>query len=84
MRFIKRSEMPQGRQATYAKYVCEYKPNKQEQERTRITVGGDRIDYPGEVATKSADITTIKCLLNSVISTKKGRFATADVKNLLP
>ena len=81
MRFIKRSEMPQGRQATYAKYVCEYKPNKQEKERTRITVGGDCIDYPGEVATKSADITTIKCLLNSVISTKNGRFATADVKN---
>jgi hypothetical protein len=81
MRFIKRSEMPQGREATYAKYVCEYKPHKQEQERTRITVGGDRIDYPGEVATKSADITTIKCLLNSVVSTKNGRFATADVKN---
>ena len=81
MRFIHRNEIPQGRTITYAKFVCDYKPQKQEQERTRITVGGDRIEYPGEVATRSADITTIKCLLNSVISTKNARFGTADVKN---
>lgn len=79
MRFIKRRKVPHGRQVTYAKYVCEYKPNKQE--RTKITIGGDHIDYPREVATKSADITTIKCLLNSIISTENGCFATADVKN---
>ena len=69
MRFIKRSEVPRDRQVTYAKFVCDYKPHKVEKERTRITDGGDRIDYPGEVATRGADITTIKYMLNSVTST---------------
>jgi hypothetical protein len=48
----------------------------------RLTVGGDRIDYPGETATKNADLTTSKCLWNSTISTTDARYMCADVKKL--
>ena len=46
-----------------------------------MIVGGDRINYPGDVATKTADITTTKLLLNSVVSTPNAKFMTLDVKN---
>jgi hypothetical protein len=48
--------------------VC--KPHKAEKERVRLTVGGNRLDYPGEVATSTADITTFKILINSTLFTE--------------
>ena len=57
------------------------RPNKKEKNRTRFTVGGDRIDYPGEVATPTADMLVAKILFNSVISTKGARFMTIDILN---
>ena len=38
--------------------------------RTRFTVVGNRINYPGAVATPTADMLVAKLLFNSVISTK--------------
>ena len=54
---------------------------KKEKNRTRFTVGGDKIDYPGEVATPTADIIVGKILFNSIISTKGSRFMTIDISN---
>jgi hypothetical protein len=48
----------------------------------RLTVGGDRIDYPGETSTKNADLTTSKCLWNSVVSTDAKNYMCADVKKI--
>jgi hypothetical protein len=45
-----------------------------------LTVGGDRIEYPGETSTKNADLTTSKCLWNSVVSTDSAMYMCADVK----
>jgi hypothetical protein len=36
----------------------------------RLTVGGDRFDYSGEVETSTADITTFNILINGTLSTK--------------
>ena len=47
-----------------------------------MTVGGDLINYPGNVKTRGADMTTIKLLLNSVVSTPNVRFITAYIKSL--
>ena len=44
-------------------------------------MGGDRLDYQGEVSTKTAGLTTINLLLNSVVSSAGTKFVTADVKN---
>ncbi len=74
--FIHKHQIPQDRwkDVTYAKFVCELKPNKAEVHRTRLTVGGDKVHYPGNVGTPTADLTLVKMHLNSVISTRGARY----------
>ena len=38
--FIHKYEVPDGKRVTYATYVVDYRPLKNEQYRVRITVGG--------------------------------------------
>ena len=54
---------------------------KKEKERTRLTVGGNLIDYPDSTSTPTADLTTIKCLVNSTLSTDNAKMMMADIKN---
>ena len=51
--------------------------------RTRSVVRGDKINYPGEVATPTADILVAKLLFNSAVPTKtKGvQFMTMDISS---
>ena len=44
-------------------------------------VWGNLIDYPGHVTTKTTDLTIVKCLLNSVLSTPKAKCMCADTGN---
>ena len=81
IQFIPRNKVPKDRTVTYARFVCSVRPQKTETNRTRITVGGNLIDYPGDVSTRTADLTTAKCLFNSTISTPGAKFMCADVKN---
>ena len=80
---IHKSEIPEERfkDVTYGNFVCTVRPEKDEKNRTRLTVGGDRINYPGEVATPTAEMLVAKILFNSVISTPGARFMTLDVGN---
>jgi hypothetical protein len=48
IRFIRRSNIPKGRKVTYGSFVVDIKDHKEEKERTRLTVGGDQIEYPGD------------------------------------
>ncbi len=57
---------------TYGSFSCDYKPNKAEKERTRLTAGGDRINYPEDVGTPTADMLVSKCLINSKADTGVG------------
>jgi hypothetical protein len=82
MFFIKHTDVPKGRKVTYLRTVAELRPQKAEEKRVRFTVGGNLIDYPGKVSTPTANLAVVKCLLNSVISTKGARFMTGDIKNL--
>ncbi len=61
--------------------VCEVRPEKDDPDRTRITIGGSRICYPGDVGTNTASLELFKLLLNSVLSRKGTRFSTIDLKN---
>jgi hypothetical protein len=45
-----------------------------------LTVGGDRIDYSGNVATSTADITTFKILIKSTLSTEDAAMMMMDIK----
>eukprot|EP00957_Ditylum_brightwellii_P207272 15352232-Ditylum_brightwellii.AAC.1 len=56
MLFIPRHKVPGDKTATYAWCACDIRPQKVARHRTRITVGGNLIHYPGEVHTPTADI----------------------------
>jgi hypothetical protein len=81
IRFIRRSDIPKGRKVTYGSFVVDIKDHKEEKERTRLTVGGDQIEYPGDKSTRTAGLTTAKILINSVISTPNAKFLVIDIKN---
>jgi hypothetical protein len=80
IRFIRRSNIPKGRKVTYGLFVVDIKDNKEEKESTRLSVGGDQIEYPGEKSTRTAGLTTAKILINSVISTLGAKFLVIDIK----
>ncbi|WP_281640541.1 Ty1/Copia family ribonuclease HI [Aurantimicrobium minutum] len=80
-RWIKVQEMPKDRKATYVRIVVADRPLKAEPRRVRITVGGDKVDYPGEVSTKTTELVTCKILLNAVVSTPGAQFMTMDLKD---
>jgi hypothetical protein len=61
--------------------LCEVGPEKDDPDRTRITIGGNRICYPGDVGTNTASLELVKLLLNSVLSRKGARFSTINIKN---
>jgi hypothetical protein len=79
--FVELSNIPKDRKFTYGKLVCDNKPNKAEKERVILTVGDDRLDYTGEVATSTADITTFKILINNTLSTEDADMMMMDIKN---
>jgi hypothetical protein len=57
------------------------KPTKEEKHHTRLTAGGDRINYPDDVGTPTADMTLFKCLTNSIVSTPGARCVMVDIKD---
>jgi hypothetical protein len=81
--FIAHNDIPPQRRkdVTYGRIVANYRPEKEDPYRIRLTVGGNRITYPGDCGTPTADMLTTKILLNSVISTKGARFMTIDIKD---
>jgi hypothetical protein len=79
--FIKLTDITKDIKITHGKIVCDYKLHKKEKERVRLTVGGDRLDYSGNVATSTADITTFKILINSTLSTEDAAMMMMDIKN---
>jgi hypothetical protein len=79
--FIDLENIPNDRKITYGKIVCDYKPHKKEKERVRLTVGGNILEYSGDVATSTADITTFKILINSTLSTMDAAMMMMDINN---
>jgi hypothetical protein len=71
MHFISSKNLPAGKRPTYLRIVAKIRPEKGETKRVRFNVGGNLINYPGEVSTPTADITTAKCLFHSVLSTPR-------------
>jgi len=81
MQFIKVTDIPPGKFAAYLRILAAYRPEKDNPRRIRFTVGGNLIEYLGKTSTKAADITTVKILFNSVLSTDGARFITLDLKD---
>lgn len=81
--FIHHTTIPVNKTVTYGRIVTAIRHNKKETHRTCLTVGGYRLPYNDNTYTETADLTTIKMLLNSVISTPHARFATCDIEKII-
>jgi hypothetical protein len=77
--FVELTTIAKDRNITYGKIICYYKPHKKEKESLRLTVGGNILDYSGDVTTSTADIATFKILNNSPLSTKYATMMMMDI-----
>jgi hypothetical protein len=75
-------DLPEGRQATYLnpQYKEKINHNNEHERRCRFTAGEDRLDYPGAVSARTADMEVVKVLLNSALSTDS-ELITLDIKD---
>ena len=62
--------------------VCEYRPQKEDPNRTRITVTGVHIKYPGDLGTPTGSLDLVKMIINSVLSRSNACFVCFDATNL--
>jgi hypothetical protein len=74
--------IPANQTIMYARIVIDHQPQKDNPNHVRVTVGGNLINYPFELTTRTTDMISSKILWNSTISTKGARFAGADIKNM--
>jgi hypothetical protein len=82
--FIPWHKVPKERakDVTYGLITCLVRPKKTEEpNRTRLVAGGDRVHYLFDAGTPTANLLTVKLLINSVISTPGATFFTMDIKN---
>jgi hypothetical protein len=69
------------KEVCYSNVVCKVCTEKADPDRTRITIAGNRICYPGDVGTKTAPLELVKLRINSVLSRKGAKFCTFDISN---
>ena len=81
--FIHEHEVPRDQRVTYASFVCDYRPLKDEKYRVRLVIWGDKLECDLDVGAPAASILETKILINSVISDAKrgARFMSADLKD---
>jgi hypothetical protein len=72
--------LPRGRTAAYYNPQVKVKVNLQGEtiRRVRGTIGGDKVDYPGDKSSSTAALQTVKLLLNAVVS-EDASWCTADI-----
>jgi hypothetical protein len=84
--FIKKNKVPVDRRGdiTYCQIICNVRPEEDNKpNQCRISVGGDRITYPFEVTTPTANLLTEKLLINSIILTEGAQFDSIDIKKII-
>ena len=61
--------IPRERVVIYARIVVDNRAHKKDPNRVKITAGGNLLKniYPGELTMRTSDLTTSKCMWNSVI-----------------
>ena len=74
-----RAAIPAGYTVTYSQLVAGIRSHKTENRRVRVTIGGNKLEFPGNTTTNCSSLTTTKCLLNSTISTPRARFLALDI-----
>ena len=65
---IHKHQVPAGRNVTYANKVCDYRPLKYDPYCVIITIGGNRLIYPGDPRYPDVSLMDSKLIFNSTIS----------------
>jgi hypothetical protein len=75
--------LPPGRKASYhnPQPKLKVRASGDVEYRIRSTYGGDRGDYSGPTKAETADMVTLKILLNAVVSEPDGKFMTIDIRD---
>ena len=73
--------IPKDCVVTYARVVVNHRPQKTDPNCIRITAGGNLINYPGKLTTRTADITTSKLHWNSIFSTPGTKYMCLNKNN---
>ena len=76
------STIPKDRVVTYARVVVDYRPQKEDPNRVRTTSGGNLINHPFKLTTRTDDPTTSKIVWNSTISMQGAKYMCIDIKNM--
>ena len=80
---IEKNDVPAERwkDAIHGRVVVNYRPEKVDPYRTRLTVGGNLVVYLGDCSTPTVYLLTVKLILNIFISTPDAKFMTIDIKD---
>ena len=84
VKFLTHNEIraiPKDQTITYAHIVVDYRKQKKDPNRVRITVGGNLLKSDEELTVRTADLTTTKMMWNSVISTTGAKYMCTDIKS---
>jgi hypothetical protein len=82
--FIRKDQVTitRAKDVTYGLITCLVRPEKLDKlNRTRLVAGGDRVHYPSNADIPTANLLTVKILINSIISTAGAKFMTMDIKD---
>ena len=64
----------------YTSVGCEMQPGKKDQNRTRVTICGTNVCYPGDAGTNTASLELFKLIINSVLSRAGAKYVCFDVE----
>ena len=78
-----KKELQKNVKITYGNMVCDIRTTKQDVFRTRLTIGGDRLDYDGNSTSPEASLLETKLFINRTISDGKygAKCITVDLKD---
>ncbi len=75
------SHIPKSQTVTYAHIVVDYCPQKADPHQICIIAGGNLINYPSELSTRTANLITSKIMWISILSTKDAKYLCLNIKN---
>jgi hypothetical protein len=83
MKPIMVQDIPINRRSDVAhtRVVCEVRPTKADPYQTRITIGGNTINYTSDCGTKTGSLEMVKLVINNTLSTPGAKYMIADLSN---
>ena len=80
---VRFEDIPKDRlnEICYTLVVCKVQPSKKDPNRTRITICGTDVCYPGNVGTNTASLELLKIMINSVLSRAGAKYMCFGIEN---